>query len=109
MASAFTTRAFNIQFIQSVKTICQPPHLGKSIRPLFRLRPSLFSSSIQIEDPNIVRSHLPDISIPETSLYDIVWETGITKHGNKVALVSTGCIASRRLFFVELIYVLQYT
>ena len=46
-------------------------------------------STIEQSDPHIVRSRLPDISVPSTSLYDIIWESGISKFGSKIATVST--------------------
>ena len=47
---------------------------------------SLLSTGVQ-NDPHIVRSRLPDISVPSTSLYDIIWESGISKFGSKIATV----------------------
>ena len=47
---------------------------------------SLLSTGEQ-NDPHIVRSRLPDISVPSTSLYDIIWESGISKFGSKIATV----------------------
>ena len=47
---------------------------------------SLLSTGVQ-NDPHIVRSRLPDISVPSASLYDIIWDSGISKFGSKIATV----------------------
>ena len=60
---------------------------SKGFKPSCKLSAAWFGTSPENEDHNVVKSSLPEISLPKTSLYDIIWETGITKHGNKVALV----------------------
>ena len=58
---------------------------GKSTL-VYSIQSSLLSTG-EPDDPHIIRSRLPDISVPSTSLYDIIWETGISKFGSKIATV----------------------
>lgn len=87
MASTLMKKAFKVQFYQPVKSIL---HLNQGIKPSCKFRSSSFRSFAEDGDPNIIRSNLPDISIPSSSLYSIIWESGIKNHGNKIALVSIG-------------------
>ena len=85
MTFILTRQAFH----QSLKTIL-PLHVSakEPNKRSLKLSVSLFSSATRKDDdPNIVRSRMPDISIPTKSVYDIIWESGIKKHGNKTALV----------------------
>lgn len=88
MASSLKNIAFRKHSHMTIKAFVQLQNARKSFLIHANLRSSLFSTSVK-KDPNIVKSTLPDISVPTTSLYDIIWEAGINKFGTKTATVNT--------------------
>ena len=72
---------------ESGKSILEARHYTRTVNVI-----SIQSSSISTGDENIshiIKSRLPEITVPKTSLYDIIWESGINKFGNKIATVGT--------------------
>ena len=78
---------------------------------VFSNQSSLLSTGEQ-NDPHIVRSRLPDISVPSASLYDIIWDSGISKFGSKIATVGRknivrGTIFYHSFYFRHYVYILM--
>ena len=90
MSSSFTNIAFKKHSQRTIKSFVQLQKARRSSKIYSNLRLSLFSTSTCVRnDPNIVKSTLPDISVPTTSLYDIIWDAGVIKFGTKTATVRT--------------------
>lgn len=87
MASILRINAFNANCRRSIKTFFQINHSGKVFKEPRKRNSSLNCPLSEHENHNVVKSHLPDITLPGKSFYDIIWETGIKEHGNKIALV----------------------
>ena len=87
MASTFSKSSLRIDYKQSVKTILNFKNGNTSKRSLSRFNASLYGSVARDDEQFVVKSSFKSITIPTTSIYDIIWRPGIEKHGNKAALV----------------------
>ena len=79
---------FRTHFYRPITSNLQAHRSPKATKRSLTTGNLLSAATSKAEDVNILRSRLPDISIPTTSIYDLIWETGIKKHGNKTALVN---------------------
>ena len=90
MSSSFTNIAFKKHSQRTIRSFVQLQKDRRSSKIHSNLRLSFFSTSTCVRnDPNIVRSTLPDIVVPTTSLYDIIWDAGVNRFGTKTATVRT--------------------
>ena len=85
MRRSSTMQSFKKYSETTIKTVLQLKFSRRTAK-ISSIKSSFLSNLVQ-NDPNIIRSSLPDITIPTTSLYDIIWDAGINKFGNKIATV----------------------
>ena len=85
MRRSSTMHSFKKYSETTIKTVLQIQSSRRTAK-LCSIQSSFLSTLVQ-DDPNIIRSRLPDITVPTTSLYDIIWDGGINKFGNKIATV----------------------
>ena len=85
MRRSSTMQSFKKYSETTIKTVLQIQN-SRTTTKLCSIKSSFLSTLVQ-NDPNIIRSRLPDITIPTSSLYDIIWDGGINKFGNKIATV----------------------
>ena len=87
MASIFSKSSLRIDYKQLGKTILNFKNDNTTKRSLSKFNASLYSSVARDDEQFVVNSSFKRITIPTTSIYDIIWRPGIEKHGNKAALV----------------------
>ena len=87
MASTFSKSSLRIGYKQLVKTILNFKNDNTTKRSLLKFSASLYSSTASEGEKFVLKSSFENITIPTTSIYDIIWRPGIEKHGNKTALV----------------------
>ena len=87
MASTFSKSSLRTDYKQLVKRLFGFENDRTSKCGLLKVNTSSYSSVARDDEQFVVKSSFKSITIPTTSIYDIIWRPGIEKHGNKAALV----------------------